>query len=397
MPAALPPEIDVVTTATGERYEMPARQIGCVKVVAIPMVVIGLVFLFAGCYTSFIEGGLWGLIRGWIDGSTAGVPVDVVMALFGLPFIASGFGSVYLGVMLFGGHSVIELRDDCLIATQRSGPFRWRRKIPLNRIGKLQVKSANADESAVVIGAALSALNVVTPGGRMYNLAWGYPKVMLRKLANHLSARCESVKGARLIEDGAGIEVEETLMGQDQLADAVEQAEGQGRGLEDEGIPPQPAGSTIFMETHDAGITVTVPPVGIRKGGKGMFGFSVFWNGFMVVFTAGWFSSGVKGVSDLLIVLGFLTLFWSIGIWMLVASINAGRRRAILDVVGDTLLITRKNIFKTRQQEVARDNIQSIRRDKSGVEVNDVPILNLQVRLREGKKISMFSQLEHFA
>ncbi len=113
----------------------------------------------------------------------------------------------------------------------------------------------------------------------------------------------------------------------------------------------------------------------------------------MVVFTGMWVISGRNDASDLLVVIPFFLLFWAIGIGVLVTAINAGRRRAILDVVGDTLLITRKNIFKTWQQEVRRDNIQSIRRDKSGVEVNDVPILNLQVRLHEGKKISMFSQL----
>ena len=115
----------------------------------------------------------------------------------------------------------------------------------------------------------------------------------------------------------------------------------------------------------------------------------------VALFTGFWVSAGKQNVTDLLIFSAIISLFWAVGIGMLVAAINAGRRRAILDVVGDTLLITRQNIFKNRQQEVHRDNIKSIRRDKSGVEVNDVPVLNLQVRLHEGKKISMFSQLSN--
>ncbi len=271
MPAALPPEIDVVTTATGERYEMPARKVGCVKIVAIPAIVIGLVFLFLGCHTSFVEGGLWG----WISGATAGKPVDLFTALFGLPFIASGFASIYLGAMLFGGRNIIELRDDQLIATQRSGPFRWRRKIPLNRINKLQVKSSNVDDATASIGAALSALNVVTPGGKLYNLAWGYPMPMLRALAERLSQRCESAKDARLFDDDASIEVEEAVMGRDRLTDVLAGAEGADVGSEVGVVPPQPSGSTILVETHDTGVTITVPPMGIRKGSKGLFGFSI--------------------------------------------------------------------------------------------------------------------------
>ncbi len=394
MPGVLPPEIEVITTPRGERYEMPARDVGCVKIASIPLMLFGLVFFAAGLYTSLIEGGVLGLIAQDNGGAGGGKPFDVFNALFGVPFALIGLGVMYLGVMIAGGRSVIELRDDRLIATQRSGPFRWRRKVPLEKIRKFQVKSSNVDEATVAVGAALSALNVVLAADKMYNLAWGYPKTMLRPLGDRLAKKCVSVKGARLIEgDNAGIEVEERTLGQDRLIDALKGSPGNHPEAESE-IPLQPAGSGVILETNDAGLTLTVPPVGIRKGGKGTFGFAIFWNGFIAVFTFFWFyAGGFKIGWELLMIVGFLSLFWAIGIGIMISAINAGRRQAILDVVGDTLLITRKTLFKTSQQEVRRDNIASIRRDKSGVEINDVPVLNLQVRLHEGKKISLFSQL----
>jgi len=394
MRSGLPPEIEAITTPQGERYVMPTRQVGCLRIAAIPVLVIGLVFLLAGCYTSLIEGGLWD----WLNGSTPGKPLDVFNALFGLVFISIGYSVLYLGTMMLGGRSIVELRDDRVIATQRSGPFRWRRKIPLNQIKKFQIKSSNMDEATVAIGASLSALNVVMTGGGLYSLAWGYPKSMLRVLADHLSEKCDSIQGARLLRNasvdaGGPIAVEETVLGADRMVDAIKKAKGELDDSSDNEVPKQPPNSKIRIDPHDAGVTITVPPVGVGKGSKGMFGFSILWNGFILLVTVIWLFAGKQTGRELLIIAGVLGLFLAVGIWMLIASINAGRRQAILDVVGDTLLITRQTIFKTSQQEVTRDNIKSIRRAKSGVEVNDEPVLNLQVRLHEGKKISMFSQL----
>jgi hypothetical protein len=389
MPAALPPEIDVIATPQGERYEMPGRNIGCLKIAAIPLVLIGLVFCFAGLYTSLIEGGVLGAVAG----HRGGKPLDPFTALFGVPFFLSGLFTLYLGGMIAGGRSTVELRDGRLIATQRSGPLRWRRKVPIDRIKTFQIKSSGMNEDEVMVGAALSALNVVTTGGRYYNLAWGYPKPMLRTLADRLAQRCGSGGGAKLLdEDRPEIAVEERTVGQDLLPDGELEDIGPGQDADDT-VPPQPAGSKVVLTPNDAGLTLTVPAVGIRKAGKGLLGFSIMWNLFIAVFTFFWFYAGVRIGWELLLICGVLSLFWAVGIGTLVAAINAGRRKAILDVVGDTLLVTRQNIFKTRQQEVKRDNIKSILRGASGTKVNGVPILNLQVRLKKGKTISMFSQL----
>lgn len=245
----------------------------------------------------------------------------------------------------------------------------------------------------------IGALNAELVGGGRRNLAWGYHKDTLRAMAKLLTERCRVRDGAILVDDNqTTIVVEERTLGQWGQFEAYRRAHNKNVSdlpPETHDIPPQPVDSEVKLEVRDDGLTLSIPPVGICKGSKGLFGFSIFWNGFMVVFTRFWIvgSNGSTQGWSLLMLVAFFGLFWAIGIGTLIAAINAGRRRAILDVVGDTLLITRQNIFKTRQQEVHRDNIKSIRRDRSGVEVNDVPILNLQIRLHEGKKISLFSQL----
>jgi hypothetical protein len=387
MPSPLPPEFIVQPTPRGELVELPPREVGCMRFVGVLAVVIGLVFAGTGLFIILIEGG----VLDWLSNGKygGGRPLDWFKAAFGVPFFLGGLVPLYLGSFLFGGRGTIELRDEVLISTLRWGPLRKRRRIRIETIRKFQVKTARSDEAPEVLGKMMGALNAVLKGGGMKNVTWGYPKATLRALAVHLTEACEQRAGAVLIEeDRPRIGIEERTLGDD----LVEPEDGD----EPLDVSPRPDDAVSILERHADGLTITVPPVGMRKGSKGTFGFSIFWNGFMLVFTGFWFGSG--GFSQgpgLAAVFPFLmiVLFWGIGVALVVTAINAGRRRAILDVVGDTLLITRKSIFKTQQDEVRRNEIKAIRRGKTGTEVNEVPILNLQVIRREGKKIGILAQL----
>lgn len=391
MTNALPPEIQAITTPRGELIEMHTRYVGCLRVAAVPVIVIGLVFAGAGLAMSLLNSGLLHRL------TTGDGRVDIALALFGVPFFLAGLVPVVFGCFMFGGRNTIELRDDQLIATHRSGPLRWRRQIPMKDIRKFEIKTGNPESTPAGTDPMVGALNVLLDGGTRRNLAWGYHKDTLRALADYLAEQCQTVAGSKLVDNRqATIVIEERTLGQDDALDKIRRAKGEAKPYVSDntvGIPTQPADSNVIYEPHEDGLTITVPPVGMRKGSKGMLGFSIFWNGFMALATAGWLYAGRSDAA--LIVYIIFPLFWLIGIAMLLAAMNAGRRTAILDVVGDTLLITRKTLFKTTQQEVRRDNIQSIRRDASGTKVNDVPLLNLQVRLVEGKKISMLGQLSN--
>lgn len=386
MPSPLPPEIKVHTTPRGELIEMPPRDVGCMKIIGVPLVLIGLGLICWGLYVVLFDAG----VLNWLSNGKYGgnQPLDPFKGFFAVMWFLFGSAPIYIGTFLLGGKSTIELRDDVLIARQTLGPARRKRKVPIKDIRTFQIKTSRSDEAPEAIGQMMGALNVIVADDKLRNITWGYPKDTLRALALYLTESCEQRTGSKLVMDEhVRIGIEERTLGDDtpDPDDTV-----------DEPIErsPRPDNAVSAVEVRDDGVTITVPPVGVWKGSKGGLGFSIMWNGFMLFITCGWVFAGKQGGGDLLFVAGILGLFWVIGIWMLIAAINAGRRMAILDVVGDTLLITRQNIFGTKQQEIPRDNIRSIRRDKSGVEINDVPILNLQIRLYEGKKISLFSQLD---
>ncbi|MHC4428146.1 MAG: hypothetical protein ACYS0D_06025, partial [Planctomycetota bacterium] len=89
--------------------------------------------------------------------------------------------------------------------------------------------------------------------------------------------------------------------------------------------------------------------------------------------------------------LAFSALFWAIGIWMLIAAINMGRRHAIIDVVEDVLLINRKNLFGLKSHQWRRDEIETIAIGPSGMSVNDIPVLKLKIMLRDETETGLFA------
>ncbi len=139
---------------------------------------------------------------------------------------------------------------------------------------------------------------------------------------------------------------------------------------------------------------MTVPPAGLFKGSKGLFAFSILWCGFMVVFSG--FSVAVPLVTgsfsgQLWPFVAGCAVFWAIGIAVLVAAVNMGRRHAIIDVVDDVLLINRKSLFRIKSHQWPRQELETVTVGPSGIESNDVPILELKVRLRAGKDVGMFA------
>lgn len=122
----------------------------------------------------------------------------------------------------------------------------------------------------------------------------------------------------------------------------------------------------------------------------------------MVAFTSGTLFvmfAGSKAPPDVgpftfaLLMTGFLALFWAVGVGLLLASINMGRRRAIIDVVGGTLLISQPSPFGTLQREWSAEQIDRVVTGPSNMKVNNVPVIELQVHPRTGKKFGCLSQV----
>jgi len=157
----------------------------------------------------------------------------------------------------------------------------------------------------------------------------------------------------------------------------------------------QPANSPITIERFPDGLTITVPPAGLWKGTYGLFLFAILWNGFLGVFTplllVGIFRG--KGVEQGAALIGpaVLSIFWLVGIGILLGALNLGRRQAAIAVTGGMLMVIQTGLFGTKQRQWPATEIKKICAGHSGMEVNDKPILELQIYGQSGGKFGLLA------
>lgn len=158
-------------------------------------------------------------------------------------------------------------------------------------------------------------------------------------------------------------------------------------------IPARPAGSSIEVKHFEDGISITVPPAGLWKGSRGLFGFGVLWCGFMTVFTSMMVGIGAFGKveGNVWLMLLFVAVFWIVGLGMLLGGINMGRRQAGLAVAGGTLMVLQTGIFGKKQREWSLSEVKAICVGPSGMEVNDTPVMQLQIHDANGKKLGLLA------
>ena len=158
----------------------------------------------------------------------------------------------------------------------------------------------------------------------------------------------------------------------------------------------RPAGSSIKIERFPDGVTIEVPAAGLWRGSSGLFAFAVLWNGIIGIISFCLLGSilGVKkaaGNEALWIFPLVLSIFWLVGIGLLLAAINMGRRRAALAYTGGTLLVIQTGLFGSKQREWQPDDLDDIRVGPSGMTVNDQPVLELQIIDGGGMKFGLLS------
>ena len=376
--------ITTIDLADGAKYILPVRPLSFAR--------------FAGLFSMGFGALFSGFAVFWMLMATRSIgkdPIGYFFILFGLPFFIFGLFPFFGGLSTLVGHNQITVTNGKLRASECVGPFRWTRVRSVDVVEKLEIikgiRRANASSSRsnktiklMVNGSNLGTLRAL--GAKMNSplvLAWGYPEEALEQLAEDVAKRCGAVGPARMFdEDDRKIEIVETSTKLDRLMAKMsgEEVAEEGDESSDDSNLEQPADSQITVAPSDVGATINIPPTGIWRGSKGLLPFGLLWTAVVSIITVALAASAINNRSAVEIV-PFIVLipFWGVGVGVLVASINMGRRKAILDVVGDTLLITRQNIFGTKQHEWTRDQITSIRVGPSGMEVNKKPVLNLQI------------------
>lgn len=368
MPSSLPTAIRVQAIRDDVIYTLPARPLGKLRWLALFLAGFGV--LFASFPAATLFRFLKGIIAGKSDISEFG------FAVFLLPFVVAGLIPLGLGLLVLIGRCRVEWRQKRLSVLDYVGPIRWRRRLQKSRILKLTVSSGGAkiNDQPVTSGplAELGVLVAEFAEGKPRVVALGYPRDWLQALAENLSARVGATASA--------------LAAPVQLINLDEREPPSAELIE------KPADSQVRVEKRPNGILLVIPPAGLRKGGKGLFGFGIIWCLIMAVFTGifvlakGENSSGLPWAVWL-----FFAAFWLVGIGMLAGAVNMGRRRAMLLVENGRLSVAQSGIFGAKKWDWNRDDIAAVRADASGMEINNTPVIDLQIHLSKGRKVGLFA------
>ncbi len=359
----------------GVRYTLPVRQLGPLRLLGYFVTLLGVAFVVGSCIA------IYSTLTDMVDADGRVDWFDAFDLIFAIPFLLGGCLLFAIGLLLRRGHNVITLRNGLLTTTERAGVFHksWQRNVA-------EITGLSAYKAPVRLNnqpmksgplANVGFVKVNTGDERRFILAAGYPYALCVALAEDLGERLDTK--VELPERPWEFESEDATGSSQYVA------------LQKEPLS-QPAGSNISLDAFDDGVTLKIPPAGL-KGSKGMFGFSVFWCGFMVVFTAIFlFATDEKvDVASTWAFVAFISVFWLIGIGMMLAAINMARRKAVLAVVDNSLMVLQSGLFGSKRREWTGEEIEAIRLGSSGVKVNDVPVMELQIHRHAGKNIGMLS------
>lgn len=377
MSEPLPVEI-VVTSGMGgsTTYDFPGRKLGNWRWLGLLPLGIGCGIIgFVIFQAARFVGGLIQIIGPW-----AGLG-----ALFALPFLAGGLTAIGIGLAVLMGRARLCVTDRHLISIEKVGWFSWKRRIVRSDVARLRVHAGlsgkvNGEPRKFAASEEFAVLTAELTRGKSQLLVPGYPREWLVALANALSAQL-AVDSTSTDASVPAVPVE--------VLDATPVAEG-----EIERFEP-PAGTPITHQSLDYGCVFTVPAPGVWKGSSGLFFFSLLWCGFMVVFTTFFGFAAANGkVVDReawwMFPL-FITVFWAAGIGMLLGAINMGRRQAAIAVTNGRMKSIVSGLFGTTRKEWELAELETVRKGPSGMEVNDVPVMQLHIVPRTGAKYGLLT------
>jgi len=348
------------------RFDFPVRPLGWAKLMGIVLIGFGVLFMWSSARD------VWRVFLKWLHEAPGGM--DLVAGLFNLPFLIVGCVPIGIGLLILFGRCRVEWADGRLCAAEILGPFRWTRRLPRKPIRKLEVgaassRTANSPPREIP---SFSALVAVFEDGAKKLVALGYPKDWLLPVAQELSNYAGGSATSTLART---VEVVETSLATEQEEDVLQ----------------QPAGSKVQAESHISGLRLTVPPAGIWRGSKGLLCFALVWCGFMTFFTAVASPAFLKSGQEEWMFVAFIVAFWAIGVGLVIGSVNMGRRSAVLAAEGGRLVTETRNLFGTKRRTWERSDIAAIRAGPSGMEVNNRPVIELQIHPRIGKKVGLLA------
>ena len=368
--------IQVESFGNDVSYELPVRPLGGVRWLGIVPIGVGSFLLVTRAWTIFSLPGIVIAGRqevwGWI-----GLAESMMLVVGGL--VLTG-----IGVLMIWGRCRVNWRDGRLTVLEYAGPVRWARRLPRSRVrgfivSRMGAESGNSSPASDPEG-LYSMLTLDFGQEGSCRLVVGYPRDWLDGLAKDLSARMEGGRpGARAPR-----------------VNVVDSLQGQPRFEVDARKPPE---SRIELQSRFDGFLMTVPPAGWRLGMKGFLGVAIGCVVFLALFAGLPFfvmgSGTMLGKTPFGVLVGLFCIFGFFlvgGLAILTSAVNMYLfRRALLEVDGDGLRITRSGLFGTKCFGWRRGEIRAICVGGGNLTINEKSVLELQIHADAGRKYGFFA------
>lgn len=335
----------------------------------------------------------------------------IIFATFGLPglYFALKVLTVGIGVVRNDTWTSIAISPHRIVIQEHFWKFSWKRKfkeLPSRNlvIDSLSRKGANREETPIPFGLSKELFGLAAKRIKKDSKREPKPSPLIIGYERHV---IDAVVDA--LQDAIGLG---TLTVESSLEDeaknsmtttGIKTSELVVDDLRDQDLtfkPIEKPDDTIISVDEMGDATVyRVPPIGILKVGF-FFWFSIIWLAFSsILFSAilaSMFGGNIGGNNNgapIWVIIPFGSVFVVIGIALLVAAINIGRRSSIIGVANGLLWIERNSIFGKKTMQFESENIIKIAMRPSGTTVNDVPVMELQILAADGRKVGMLSQL----
>ena len=390
-------KIIIESAGQGTRLVLPKRDLGS----AAKLGWVGVVF--GGVVVLFMISWMWMPVSSGIEMIRNGNMFGVLFLLFGAiglvgMFMAFRIISAGRAIVNNGTFGEITIADSKVVYREKLGWFSFKKITTFEQIESIRLsspfdlaESSGRSAQTVSLGAGWlpDDLGTIFLTRKKSNvLAPLYPAELLveaavliqRELAAAGKPDVQVVDGMDVSSSVDSVEAHSLVSGQ-KIVNA-----------DDEPLD-LPAESKIEVTEQDDTSVFRVPSSGLWKGSHGLFFFSVLWNGFMVVFTSAMFLNDGENGEGIWVAVAVISLFWAVGLGMMVYAIYLGKQTAMIGVREGSLFIERKTIFGTNWTEFEPGQVASVEVGASGMAVNDVPVMQLHVYPRGKDKIGMFTQL----
>lgn len=396
--------VDIEPIGDGVAIHLPRRELGSLRKVG--WIIVG----FSLLGTLFLIGWMATPVWWGVDLIRQGKTFGWLLVAFG----CLGLGGLYatvkyltLGISILRDktHCSITVFENRILGRERFGWFSMKHKMERSEfkqifvlpIGSVNDSRGETSGNQLVLGLVESffggdSRNFYGIANQKRNgtmLAPGYPKEILDSVAAAMAAELnrnstESVLIVRdpIVQSNDGSTNSDMVTVQNLTEEDVDEADF-----------TQPADSQIEIIEESDSTVYRIPERSLRSGTNGLFFFSVLWNGFMILFTTLVIRDMGNGIEWPII--AFLSIFWLVGIGLLVGSIYMAWQSALVGVKDGLLFIERKTIFGTRWTELTAEEVESIELGHANMEVNGVPVMNLKIQPMNEKAVGMFSHLDN--